>query len=516
MTYPVTVTKSGPYTANGVNVTFQYTFKIYASTDIQVIQTDLAGVESIVSSSAYSVTGAGSDSGGNVVFSVAPTNGYLITPRLKPPISQAVNLRNQGAYLPEEIEKMGDRQAMISAYLAEELSRTPKIDISSGGDPATYLQDCKAAQVAAEAAATTATAAATALSNRWTFDNSTAMADPGTGDLRLNNATPSSATAIAISETNADGAAMAAWIATFDDAAATNRGYLTIRKNSTNFAIYAVTGATTDNGTWDTLAVTYVAGGGSFTSADSLYLSFAQSGNNGGGLTDGDKGDITVSGAGSIFTIDNGAVTSAKMSNTGVSAASYTNANITVDAQGRVTAASNGSAGSGYVFLGAFNSASGTVDVTSLLSSTYDDYLFEVSNYTPGAANQQITMRVSSDNGATFLSSSSYHYAVHMLDTSALETTTAAALDTQIFFFTGASSGRTCAGAIHLYNVNNTGSGISKNTTSHFISNDNGTGKFKTCSGVGGIETALAINAVRFITGTTTTFRMNVYGKRKT
>lgn len=117
---------------------------------------------------------------------------------------------------------------------------------------------------------------------RYAFESSTSMAAPASGGLRLNNAALASVTAIAVNATNSDAVDVSDFIATWDDSTNTVKGYVEVRKEGSGavLGLYQLT-SVTDNTTWLQFSVTYVSGSGSFTAADSLYLTPYRVGNKG-------------------------------------------------------------------------------------------------------------------------------------------------------------------------------------------------------------------------------------------
>lgn len=141
------------------------------------------------------------------------------------------------------------------------------------------------AETNAETAQAAAQAAASAVGFPWIFDANTAMADPGVGEFRFNNADMASVTAIAVSAQSADAgnpdvsADIATWAASTNT---TGKGALRIKKRGTpgTFGSFKVTGVT-DNGAWLELAVTYVAHNGAWSAADVGYGAFSGTGDKG-------------------------------------------------------------------------------------------------------------------------------------------------------------------------------------------------------------------------------------------
>ena len=140
---------------------------------------------------------------------------------------------------------------------------------------------------------------------RWLFASSTTMADPSAGNIRLNNATLASVTALAVHYSSGEtgNPSVANWVKGWDDSTSTTvLGTLIIKKASApqNFIILHVNAALTDNTTWAQIPVTYVDSSGSFSASDVLSVQFDRAGNKG---TDGaGAGDVT---AASNFGTDN-------------------------------------------------------------------------------------------------------------------------------------------------------------------------------------------------------------------
>ena len=159
--------------------------------------------------------------------------------------------------------------------------------------------------------AAAASDAAGVIASNWLFDTSTSMADPGTGDIRLNNATVASVTQIAISSlTNETGNPdVSDTIVTWDDSTNTNRGTITIRKSGTpaTFAVFTINGAITDNGTWLQIPVLHEDSNGALSGSDVLYAAFARAGDAGTGFTAVDitgQADDTITAADEIVWAD--------------------------------------------------------------------------------------------------------------------------------------------------------------------------------------------------------------------
>lgn len=153
----------------------------------------------------------------------------------------------------------------------------------------TYATQALTSQTAAAISASSAAGYAAA-KNQWTYSTTTTMADPGTGLLRFNNATLASATAMAISDLSANSGNpdLTTWLATWDDSTSSPRGQLQIFKDNGNFVIYNITGANGDNTGWKQIVLTYIAGAGSFSNNDSIFVGFTA------------FGITTVTGAGTL------------------------------------------------------------------------------------------------------------------------------------------------------------------------------------------------------------------------
>lgn len=183
----------------------------------------------------------------------------------------------------------GDHAAIVA--VAADLTNINNVaaDLANINIAATNIAAINAAPAAAVAAA----ASVSSVAFQWAFSTTTTMADPGTGGFRANNASMASATQLAFSAliANTGNANVRALLNTWDDSTHTPRGIIRIAKDGANFVEFGVSNTLTDNTTWLQIPVSYIGGSGSFSNADTLYISFIPAGNDGTGT-----GNVSTSG----------------------------------------------------------------------------------------------------------------------------------------------------------------------------------------------------------------------------
>lgn len=124
----MTITTNVPrneYTATGGQTVFNYTFRVFASTDLHVYRT-VAGDEESLNDliSAYTVAGVGSPTGGSITLNTGATAGDKITIVSAIPASRTTNYQINGDFIPLTVNEDFDRVVSLVKQSASTAERT--------------------------------------------------------------------------------------------------------------------------------------------------------------------------------------------------------------------------------------------------------------------------------------------------------------------------------------------------------------------------------------------------------
>lgn len=167
MSIASTTSKSGPYAGNGATTLFAVAFACFAASDLNVVRTDAAGVDTpLALGTDYSVSlnaDQTNSPGGTVTLAVAPAAGLQVTILRNVALTQGTQLPNQGGWYPQVVEKALDKLTMLVQQLSEKVGRSVQVGVTAG-DPSTLVTSILTAATTSTANANTAAAAASSAS----------------------------------------------------------------------------------------------------------------------------------------------------------------------------------------------------------------------------------------------------------------------------------------------------------------------------------------------------------------
>ena len=294
MTISTTIIKNS-YSGDGSNDTFAYQFKISTTADMEVIIRSSTGTETTKTlTTDYTVTGAGSASGGNVVFESGdiPTATETVILRRSTTLTQALDLVENDPFTADSVESAFDKNLALLQEQQEELDRSFKVSKSNTISSAEFTTS--AADRASKTLGFDSSGDLTTVSDflpaggdsaMFQFATATADADPGAGKFRLNHATIASATIIYVDDLEYNGTDVSAWVQSWDDVSGndTNRGRIRISKANTldTWHTFKVTGAVTDASGYTKITLVYIDGAGTLAADDKVWIAFSASGEDG-------------------------------------------------------------------------------------------------------------------------------------------------------------------------------------------------------------------------------------------
>ena len=125
-----TTTIKNSYSGNGSTTAFNYTFKISAESEMEVIIRSAAGTETVKSlTTHYTISGVGNAGGGAVTFQSAhiPVSGETVILRRETAQTQAMDLIDNDPMSAETIETAHDKAIAITQELQEQIDRSIKL-----------------------------------------------------------------------------------------------------------------------------------------------------------------------------------------------------------------------------------------------------------------------------------------------------------------------------------------------------------------------------------------------------
>jgi len=287
------------YTGDGTTTDFAFTFQVNSSSELAIYSDD-----TLKTITTHYTVSLNSDGTGTVAYGSAPGSGVVVTIMRNMALSRSSNFVAGGTFSASDLETPLDNSVLLDQQLQEQTDRslqlkpTTKRTVTGAAfgitGPLYFPYDSTVANNANKAivfdndgtALTTADKVTSGGdSTKFTYSTTTTDADPGSGYVRFNNSTLASATIAYIDDADAFANDVTNWVQSFDDVSgnSTSRGRIRMYKanNIGIFAVYKINAAITDASGYTKVPLTYIAGAGSFSNDDEVFISFVAHGEDG-------------------------------------------------------------------------------------------------------------------------------------------------------------------------------------------------------------------------------------------